>query len=175
MAASMPTSPQSLFGANARVQRLDEKLTQFQSDQGTFASIINNDMATLASRIGAIESTIRQREEAIKSAFDATAAQHATDLAAVVAQAKSEFDTQRAKQEAFAAEAQVERAKLESIASAVQAEFSKLQQQIDDSAAKGSGHDSGPKFNRGFIPIKELKPPKLVKEEQWREWSEHFA
>ena len=172
MAANMPTSPQSQW---SRVQTLDQKLTQFQVDQGAFASIVNNDMATLASRIGAIESTIRQREEAIKSAFDATAAQHATDLSAVVAQAKSEFDTQRAKQEAFASEAQVERAKLESIASAVQVEFNKLQQQIDDSSARGSGHEPGAKFTRGFLPIKELKPPKLAKEEQWREWSEHFS
>ena len=157
MAASMPQSPQSLFGANARVQRLDEKLTQFQSDQGTFASIINNDMTTLASRIGVIESTIRQREEAIKSAFDATAAQNATDLAAVVAQAKSEFDAQRAQ--------------LQTIAGAVQAEFSKLQQQIDESATR----EPGQQFSRGFLPVKELKPPRLAKEEQWREWSDHFS
>ena len=95
MATAMPTSPQSLFGANARVQRMDEIFTQFQQHQGAFASIINTDIAAMLSRIGAIETTIRDREEAIKIAFDATAAQRATELAAVVAQAKSEFDTQR--------------------------------------------------------------------------------
>ena len=119
--------------------------------------MVNNEMTTLASRIGALESTVRQREEAIKSAFDATAAQNATDLAAVVAQAKSEFDAQRVQ--------------LQTIAGAVQAEFSKLQQQIDESAAR----EPGQKFSRGFLPVKELKPPKLATEEQWREWSEHFS
>ena len=174
MAAGMPTSPSST-SQWSRVQTLDTRLTQFQSDQGTFASMVNNELRGLASRIGTLESTLRQREEEIQSAFEATTAKHATDLATVISQAKSEFDTQRAKQEALSAEAQVERVKMESVASAVQAEFSKLQQQVDDSAAKSSGHDSGPKFNRGFIPVKQLQPAKLVKEEQWREWSEHFA
>ena len=95
---------------------MDERFTQFQQDQGAFASRINTDIAAMVSRIGAIETTIRDREEAIKTAFDVTAAQRGTELAAVVAQAKSEFDTQRQQ--------------LQTITGAVQSEFTKLQQQI---------------------------------------------
>ena len=76
----------------------------------------------MVSRIGAIETTIRDREEAIKTAFDVTAAQRASELAAVVAQAKSEFDTQRQQ--------------LQTITGAVQTEFTKLQEHIEQGAAR---------------------------------------
>ena len=62
---------------------------------------------------------------------------------------------------------------------AVQAELVKLQQQIDDGAARVPGASGGAggehKFNKGFIPVKELKPVKLAKEEQWRDWAELFT
>ena len=155
MAGTMPLSPQS--GITAKVQRLEEIFNLFQQHQGSFASRLNTDIAEMVSRIGAIETTIRDREEAIKIAFDVTAAQRASELAAVVAQAKSEFDTQRQQ--------------LQTITGAVQTEFTKLQEQIEQGAAREPGH----KFGKGFLPVKELKPPKLAKEEQWRDWAEHFA
>ena len=91
------------------MQRMEDRLQQFQQDQGVYASRINNEMSEMLSRIAAIESTIRDREEAIRNAFDATAAQRASELAAVVSDAKSEFDTQRQQ--------------LQTITSAVQVEF----------------------------------------------------
>ena len=98
-----------------------------------------------------------RREEAIRIAFDTTVAQRAAELAAVVADARSEFDKQRRQ--------------LQDISNAVQLEFNKLQQQIE----QGNPRDGGNKNGKGFLPIKELKPPKLGKEEQWRDWSEHFS
>ena len=157
-------------------------MTQFQTDQGAFASIVNRDMAAMATRVGVIEGTIRQREEAIKSAFDATAAQHATDMATLVASAKSEFDVQRLQlqqqQQQLVqqlAQQQQQQTQLQTIAAAVQVEFGKLQQQIDEGASREHGGDTGPKFNKGFIPVKDLKPTRVAKEEQWRDWAESFA
>ena len=155
MTGTMPLSPQS--GITAKVQRLEEIFNLFQQDQGSFASIINTYIAYMVAIIGAIEATIRYREAAIQTAFDVTAAQRASEFAAVVAQAKSEFDTQRQQ--------------LQTITGAVQTEFTKLQEQIEQGAAREPGH----KFGKGFLPVKGLKPPKLVKEEQWRDWAEHFS
>ena len=105
----------------------------------------------------AIETTIRTREQDIKSMFEAMAAQRAAEMAALVADARAEFESQRQQ--------------LQTITGAVQVEFSRLQQQID----QGSTRDAGPKLGKGFLPIKELKPNKLSKEEEWRNWSEHFS
>ena len=105
----------------------------------------------------AIETIFRDREEAIRAAFDSTAAQRAAELASVVSDARSEFEKQRQL--------------LQEITSAVQVEFHKLQQQVDQGQTKEGGNRGG----NSFLPVKELKPPKLCKEEQWRDWSEHFA
>ena len=105
----------------------------------------------------AIETTIRDREEAIRIAFDGTAAQRASELATVVSDAISEFEKQRQL--------------LQEVTAAVQVELHKLQQQVDQSSTKEGGSRGG----KSFLPVKELKPPKLCKEEQWRDWSEHFA
>ena len=48
---------------------------------------------------------------------------------------------------------------MQSIATAVEAEFDKVKGQMD-----GSGKDG--KWGKGFLPIKELKPQKLEKEDQ---------
>ena len=122
MTGATPTSPQSLFGANARVQRMEDKFNQFQQDQGIFASSMNTDIRSIGERIGLIESTIRDREAAIQTAFDVTTAQRAAEFAAVVAQAKSEFDTQRQQ--------------LQTIAGTVQTDPTKLQEQVEQSAAR---------------------------------------
>ena len=74
-----------------------------------------------------------------------------------MAEARTEFDTQRQQ--------------LQSITGAVQVEFTKLQQQLD----QGSTREAGPKLGKGFLPIKELKPNKFCKEEEWINWSEHFS
>ena len=89
--------------------------------------------------------------------FAQLSAQRAAEMAALVADARTEFDNQRQQ--------------LQSITGAVQVEFTKLQQQIDQGGTK----ESGTKLGKGFLPIKELKPHKLSKEEQWRSWSEHFS
>ena len=75
-------------------------------------------------------------------------------MAAVSAEAKVEFDIQRQQ--------------LQPIVTAVHSELVRLQQQIDQG---GGGKEGG---TQGF-PRKEFKPPKLAKEEQWREWASHFA
>ena len=55
--------------------------------------------------------------------------------------------------------------------SAVEAEFEKVKQKLDQNDGN-QGREGKPK---GFLPLKELKPPKLAKEEQWRGWAEHFS
>ena len=54
----------------------------------------------------------------------------------------------------------------------VEQEFQKVQQQLEQTAARGEGTG---KHGKGFLSLKDMKPPKLGKEEQWREWSEHFS
>ena len=93
---------------------MEERLQQMQTYQGIFASQVNAEMTQSKNRMIAIETMIRDREEAIRTAFDTTAAQRAAELAAVVADARSEFDKQRQQ--------------LQDITSAVQVEFNKLQQ-----------------------------------------------
>ena len=139
MAGTTPLSPQS--GAQLRVTRMEEKLKQLQTDQGIFASQMNAEMLQSRNRMLAIETMIRDREEAIRTAFDTTAAQRAAELASVVAGARSEFDKQRQQ--------------LQDITSAVQVEFHKLQQQVEQDSTK----DGGSKGGTCFLPVKELKPP----------------
>ena len=132
-----------------------------QADQGIFATTMNAELQTANGRMMAMESTIRDREEAIRRAFDSTTALRAAELAKVVADAKSEFDTQRTTQ----------RDSLNGIATAVQAELHSLQQrveQVEQGAPRAEGGKGG---GKRFLPIKELKPPKLSKEDQWRDWS----
>ena len=89
--------------------------------------------------------------------FEQMSAPRAAEMAALVADARTEFDNQRQQ--------------LQSITGAVQVEFTKLQQQI----VQGGTREAGTQLGKGFLPIKELKPHKLSKEEQWRSWSEHFS
>ena len=100
---------------------------------------------------------MRYREEAIRNMIEQLPTQRAAYIAALVTDTRTKFDKQGQQ--------------FESISSVVQVEFTKLQQQIDQVGTK----DSGQKFGRGFLPVKEVKPPKLSKEEQWRDWSENFA
>ena len=154
----IPTSPSALSGsANARMVRVETLLQQMLQDQGTFASQMNQTQGLNDTRMATIESTIRGSQEAIRVEFDRSAAARAVQLATVIADAKAEFDKQRLLQQG--------------IVDAVQLELDKLQKQIE----LGSSKDSGNKFGKSFIPVKELKPPKLCKEEQWRDWAEHFS
>ena len=139
------------------MRRLESQFEGFQRQQGEFASQVNIEQHQTNIIIATVESMIRDREEAIRSMFEQVSAQRAAEMAALVADARTEFDKQRQQ--------------FESISGAVQVEFTKLQQQIDQVGTK----DSGPKLGRGFLPLKELKPPKLSKEEQWRDLSEHFS
>ena len=140
-----------------RVARLEAQMQQMQQDQGTFASRVNQKQGTDDARMGTIESTIRGSQEAIRIEFDRSAAQRAAQFASLIADATAEFDKQRKQQQ--------------DIVDAVQLELNKLQQQIE----QGSSKDNGNKNGKSFLPVKELKPPKLCKEEQWRDWSEHFS
>ena len=153
-ANGVPTAPlsptsttTSLFAATRRVQQLEERFA-------SFATQTNADGQVLTTRVAELESALRQREEAIKHILEATAAQRATELAEVVASAKTEFDTQRAN--------------LQAMGRVIEAELREVQQQVSGKMG------SDPKY-KGFLPLKELRPPKLVKDEQWREWSDHFA
>ena len=139
------------------MRRLEAQFEAFQNQQGEFATQVNNDKRQTGTRITAIEATIRDREEAIRNMFDQMAAQRAAEMAALVADARTEFDNQRQQ--------------LQSITGAVQVEFTKLQQQID----QGGTREAGTKLGKGFLPIRGLTPHKLSKEEEWRSWSEHFS
>ena len=149
---SAPLSPTStttsLFAATRRVQQLEDRFAMF-------ATQTNADGQALTSRVASLEGALRQREEEIKQILEVTAAQRATELAEVVANAKSEFDNQRAQ--------------LQNMGRIIEAELREVQQQV-------GGRQSGdPKQGKGFLPLKELRPPKLAKDEQWREWSDHFS
>ena len=83
------SSPQSLFGANSSLRRLEAQFELFQTQQGQFASQINEESIRTNTRMAAIESTIRDREETIRVAFDHTVAQRAAELASVVGDARA--------------------------------------------------------------------------------------
>ena len=99
--------------------RLEQALQTMQNDQGTFATTVNQELLQVNRRMAEMETTIRDREEAIRVALDNTAAQRAGELAKVVSDATSEFATQRQL--------------LQDISASVQVEFHKLQQQIEAS------------------------------------------
>ena len=128
MAGLLPTSPSGI-SAMQRVTRLEAQLQQMQQDQGTFASQVNQTQLTNDTRVGVIESTIRDREEAIRVEFDRTAAQRAAQLASVIGDAKADFDKQRQL--------------LQGVTDAVQLEFNKLQQQVEQGGSKESGNKNG--------------------------------
>ena len=130
-AAAGPTSP---TGAQARVLALERQVAQLQQTQASFATRINQELSGNANRIQSLEQTLREREEEFKTLVDKLTAQTASELATVVAGARSEFDTQRPQ--------------MQSIATAVGAEFDKVKTQMD-----GSGKDG--KWGKGFLPIKE--------------------
>ena len=123
-----PTSTTtSLFAANRRVQQMEERF-------GVFASQINAEIQTIIGRVATLESTLRRREEKIKAAFDVTAAQRAAELAEVIANAKSEFDTQRSN--------------LQNMGRIIEEELRRVQQQV-------GGKQGDPKYGKGFLPLKE--------------------
>ena len=78
------SSPQSLLGDNTAMGRLEAQFEAFQNQQGTFATQVNNDSRQIGTRIASIETTIRDREEAIRSMFDQMAAQKAAEMASLV-------------------------------------------------------------------------------------------
>ena len=104
---------------------MEQQLQQIQTDQGIFATAMNTELLQAKNRMMAMESTIRDREEAIRVALDGTAAQRAAELAKVVSDATSEFAKQRQL--------------LQDVTTSVHLEFSKLQQQID----QGKGREGG--------------------------------
>ena len=114
---------------------------------------------------------IQSREDAVRQAFEQAQAQHASELAKVVADARSEFENQRAQLMQVQNQATEQ---LRTVVEAVQLELAQFQSRIDTQSG-GSGGRGNPKFGKSFLPLQELKPPKLQKEEQRREWSEHFA
>ena len=132
-----------------------------QTDQGIFATAMNAELSVANGRMVAMETTIRDREEAIRRAFDSTTALRAQELAKVVADAKAEFDTQRTTQ----------RDSLNGIATAVQAELHSLQQRVDQVEQGAPRAEGGKGGGKSFLPLKELKPKLLSKEDQWRDWS----
>ena len=146
--AGVSSPSTSLFGSTAAIRRLETQFEQFQTQQGNFATLVNDESARTGFRMTAIETTIRTREQDIKKMVEAMAAQKAAEMAALVADVRAEFESQRQQ--------------LQTITGAVQVEFSRLQQQID----QGGTRDAGPKFGKGFLPVKELKPNKLAKEEE---------
>ena len=77
-AMNMPTSPTALSGsANARMVRVEGQVQQLQQDQGIFATAVNTASTVDRQRMLSIEVTIRDREEAIKAAFDGMTATRA--------------------------------------------------------------------------------------------------
>ena len=67
---SSSTAGASLFAATRRVALLEEQFAAYATQN-------NAEQQSLAARVLALEGTLRQREEEIKSALDATAAQRA--------------------------------------------------------------------------------------------------
>ena len=154
-ATASPAAPTSPSPAAQRLAAVERTVAQLQTAQAEFATTVNGDLQRFGIRMSNFETMLRQREEQIRAALDQTAAQRSSELAAVVADATSEFNTQRTT--------------LQSMASAIEAEFQKVRQELEQTG-RGDG-----KQGKGFLPLKELKPPKLAKEEQWREWAEHFS
>ena len=126
-------------------------MQEMQQNQGAYASQQNQANLASDARMGNIESTIRGSQEAIRIEFDKAAAQRAQQFAKIIADATAEFNIQRQLQQ--------------DIVDAVKLELNKLQQQIE----QGGSKESGSKYGKSFLPVKELKPPKLCKEEQWRD------
>ena len=153
--ASSPST--SLFGNTAVIRRLETQFDNFQVQQGAFATLVNDESIKAGFRMAAMETMIREIKEQGNSAFEAMAAQKAAEMSTLVADIRAEFESQRKQ--------------LQTTTGAVQVEFNRLQQQID----QGGTRDAGPKTVKGFLPVKELKPEKLNKEEEWRNWSEHFS
>ena len=158
---AVPASPPSV--ARARVDALERNVGILQREQanlenkmGQFTTTMNSEIQAINARTSQVESTLRQGGEEIARAFDTSAAQRSAEMAQLIADATAEFATQRAT--------------LQNIAQVVEEEFQRLKQQIEQSAYGGES-----KTGKGFLPVKELKPPKLGKEDQWRDWSEHFA
>ena len=141
--AGVSSPSTSLFGSTAAIRRLEAQFDQFQTQQGTFATLVNDESARTGARMMAIETMVRTREQDIKDAFEAMAAQKAAEMAVLVADIRAEFESQRKQ--------------LQTTTGAVQVEFSRLQQQIDQVGTR----DAGPKLGKGFLPVKELKPNKL--------------
>ena len=142
------------------MERVEQSVQQLQQDQGIFATAVNTASGVDRQRMLSIETTIRDREAAIKVAFDDMTAKRAVELTKVVSDAKSEFDKQRQL--------------LQDVTAAVQAEFANLQQEhakLQQQVNEGGSRDGGSRGGKSFLPVKELKPPKLAKEEQWRDWS----
>ena len=112
-ASASPAAPASPSPAAQRVAAVERTLVQLQAAQAEFATTVNGELQRFGIRMSNLESTIRQREEQIRAALDQTAAQRSAELAAVVADATSEFNSQRAT--------------LQSMASTIEAEFQKVQ------------------------------------------------
>ena len=113
---SATAAPPSPTPAAQRVAALERQITNIQSAHATFATSTNRELQQSAVRITGLESALRQREEEIRQIFDQSAAQRGAEMAALVADAKSEFDRQRQD--------------LQTIASAVEAEFEKIKQKL---------------------------------------------
>ena len=101
--SASPAAPVSPSPAAQRVAAVERTLAQLQAAQADFATNVNGELQRIGIRMQNFESTLRQREEEIKAALDATAAQRSAELAAVVADATSEFNTQRGNIQAMAA------------------------------------------------------------------------
>ena len=110
------------------VSEVQRTLSRLEGAMGTFTTQVNTEIRELAGRTMNVESTLRQREEDIRNAFEQTAAQRSTELATIVAEAASEFAQQRSA--------------LQTRANAAEAEFIKVKEQLD---AAGSG-----KQGKGF-------------------------
>ena len=123
MSATAAAAPPSPTPAAQRVAAVERTLAQLQGAQASFATTVNEELQKLGIRMVNMESTLRQREEEIKSALDQTAAQRSAELAAVVADATSEFNNQRGS--------------IQTMAAAVEAEFQRMQQQLEQTASRG--------------------------------------
>ena len=117
--AAVPPSP-----AAQRVSTVERQVQQLQQSQATFATNTNRELQEAAVRIRDLEAALRQREEEVKAIFDQAAAQRGAEMAALVADAKAEFDRQRSD--------------MQTIASAVEAEFEKVKAQLEQGSSKDS-------------------------------------
>ena len=95
-ATAAPAAPTSPSPAAQRLAAVERTVAQLQSAQAEFATTVNGELQRFGIRMSNFESTLRQREEQIRAALDQTAAQRSAELAAVVADATSEFNIQRA-------------------------------------------------------------------------------